>query len=92
MRIPRWAPVESVSLSIDGSGIELWQIGSYAYLKKELLRPKCRVVMTHSLPVRRTSETMPSGDTYEFAWKGDEITGISPNGKPVPFYPTLEAD
>jgi hypothetical protein len=33
---------------------------------------------------------MPAGDTYEFAWKGDEITGVYPNDKPLPFYPSLE--
>ncbi len=42
------------------------------------------------MPVRRTRETMPAGETYEFAWKGDEITGVHPNEQPLPFYPTLD--
>jgi len=33
---------------------------------------------------------MPMGDTYQFAWRGDEVTGIYPNKWPLPFYPTLE--
>jgi hypothetical protein len=33
---------------------------------------------------------MPAGDTYQFAWRGDEIVGVHPNDWPMPFYPTLE--
>jgi len=32
---------------------------------------------------------MPAGDTYEFAWRGDEITGVHSNEQAPPFYPTL---
>ena len=47
------------------------------------------VVLHHDLPTRRTVETLPAGDTYEFAWQGDEIVGVYPNAQPLPFYPTL---
>ena len=90
LRIPGWAPPESVRLSVDGREAELKKIGTFAYLPRDRLRSGCEVVLQHGLPTRRTSETMPAGDTYEFAWKGDEITGVHPNDKPLPFYPTLD--
>ena len=36
------------------------------------------MVLRYGLPERRTTETMPAGDTYEFAWRGDEIVGVAP--------------
>ena len=89
VRIPAWAPDESVRLSVDGTDAALKKVGAFAYVPRERLRSGCEVVLRHGLPARHTSETMPEGDTYEFAWKGDEITGVYPNEYPVPFYPTL---
>ena len=91
VRIPGWTPTESVRLFVDGcGGEELRKVGALAFLPRERLRSGCEVVVQYGLPTRRTSETMPAGDTYEFAWKGDEITGVYPNDKPLPFYPSLE--
>ena len=92
VRVPGWAPPESVRLSIDGSEAQLKKVGAFAYVPRERLRSGSKVVLQHGLPTRRTSETMPAGDTYEFAWKGDEITGVHPNDKPLPFYPRLEKE
>ena len=66
--------------------------GRRPYLPREQVRTGCEIVLRYGLPTRRTSETLPMGDTYEFAWKGDEITGVHPNDKPMPFYPTLAND
>jgi hypothetical protein len=45
--------------------------------------------MAHDLPEKRTEERMPSGRCYHFHWRGDEITGISPQDEPLPFYPPM---
>ena len=65
-------------------------VGSYACLNREQLAAHSEIVLHYDLPQRRTWETMPAGDTYEFAWKGDQITGVYPNEQPLPFYPTLD--
>ena len=66
------------------------RVGAYACLTREQVRAGSEIVLSHDLPVRRSRETMPAGETYEFAWKGDEITGVHPNEQALPFYPTLK--
>ena len=90
VRVPGWAPAQSVRLTVDGTPADLCMIGSYACISREALRAGSEIVLLHDLPERRTRETMPAGDTYEFAWRGDEIIGVSPNEHPLPFYPTLK--
>ena len=90
LRLPGWAPAGSVRISVDGEPVAVRRVGAYACLTREQVRAGGEIVLTHDLPVRRTRETMPAGETYEFAWKGDEITGVHPNEQPLPFYPTLK--
>ena len=90
LRVPGWAPLETVRITVDGCQISTLMIGCFAYVPKELLRVGSEIVLRYALPTRRTTETMPVGDTYQFAWRGDEIIGIHPNQWPLPFYPTLE--
>jgi hypothetical protein len=87
IRVPGWA--EGVTLSVDGEVVQTRMIGAHAYLPHDGSRPGSAVELRYELPERHTRETMPAGDTYEFAWKGDEIVGVAPNDKPLPFYPTL---
>lgn len=90
IRVPGWAPRETVKITVDEQPVSTFMIGSFAYLPRNILRVGSRIVLCHALPEHRTTETMPMGDTYEFAWRGDEIVGICPNEWPLPFYPTLE--
>ena len=90
IRVPGWAPRETLQIAIDGHPISPRMIGSFACIPKELLRVGSQIVLRYVLPTRRTTETMPMGDTYRFAWRGDEVTGVYPNQWPLPFYPTLE--
>jgi len=89
LRVPGWAPAETVRITVDGEPVNVRMVGSYAYITREQIGAGSKIVLRHDLPTRRTWETMPAGDTYEFAWKGDEITGVYPNEHPLPFYPTL---
>ena len=90
IRVPGWAPAESVRLEVDGRPVAPNLVGAYASITREQLHAGSEIVLRHALPVRRTRETMPAGDSYEFAWRGDEITGVHPNEWPLPFYPTLD--
>ena len=87
LRVPGWA--DRVRLSVDGEPVEAGMTGPWACVPRQRLKRGSRVVLRYGLPERRTSETMPAGDTYEFAWRGDEIVGVAPNDRPLPFYPTL---
>ena len=90
LRVPGWAPHSSLRITVDGGHLPLRMIGPFVCLPKEMLLVGKEVALHYDLPVRRTVETMPRGDRYQFAWRGDEITGVYPNKWPLPFYPTLE--
>ena len=90
LRVPGWAPRETLRLCVDGEPQTPRMIGAFARVPKEMLREGKEVVLGYDLPTRRTTETMPNGDRYQFAWRGDTITGVYPNRLPLPFYPTLE--
>ncbi len=90
VRVPGWAPRETLRLSVDGQPCPLRFIGEFAFIPKETVQDRKEFVLAYDLPVRRTAETMPNGDRFQFAWQGDEITGVYPNRWPLPFYPTLE--
>ena len=90
IRVPGWAPRETVQVHVDGHRVPARMIGPFSWVPKAVLRIGSRIVLRHALPPRRTEETMPMGDTYQFAWRGDEIVGVHPNSWPMPFYPTLE--
>lgn len=49
---------------------------------------KKTVRIEYELPEKMIEETL-EGVTFRIKWKGDEITGISPNTDFLPFYPTL---
>ena len=90
IRMPEWVPAESVEIDVDGKRVrEVQMVGSFAYLSREQVGQGSQVLVRHALPSRRTEETMQAGESYQFAWRGDEITGIYPNELPLPFYPTL---
>ena len=87
VRVPRWAPPDSVCVSRTGDEQAVRMIGDYAYVPGVAAFEE--VTLEHALPVKRTTETS-EGIDFEFGWKGDEITGVCPNTDFYPFYPTLE--
>lgn len=89
LRIPGWAPADSVALHLDGVAQPVVRLGAYAWIRGDHLRPGSEVLLTHGLPERQSEEIMPSGRRYRFAWRGDEIQGVSPQDAPLPFYPDL---
>lgn len=90
IRVPGWAPPESVRLTVNGKPAPLNLIGPFAWISRDLLREGSEIVLRHALPERTTTEEMPGGRRYEFKWRGDEIVGVRPNDQPLPFYPRLE--
>jgi hypothetical protein len=89
LRIPNWAPDNSVTLEIDGTSAPVHRLGAYAWIEQERVQPGSRVVLTYELPERTIEEPMPSGRVYTFRWRGDEILGISPQDETaMPFYPS----
>jgi len=89
IRVPCWAPREGIALSVNGREIPLTMMGEYAFISREIALGESNIVLEHDLPKRTTTEETYTGQTYRFAWKGDEIVGISPNPGPRPFYPNL---
>jgi hypothetical protein len=85
IRIPAWAPKESIRLSVGSVETALKMIGNYAFVPRR--PPPYDVVLEYALPERTTSETV-GGVTFKFVWRGDDIAGISPNTDFLPFYPS----
>ena len=86
IRIPGWAPPESVQLTVNGKVVAPMMVGNLAYVSRELL--PAEIVLSYALPARTTVELTDSTE-YRLAWRGDDITGISPNSGFFPFYPSL---
>lgn len=91
VRIPQWAPAATLRLNAGGRAVPVTRLGQFAWVADEMLGESREVTMTYDLPARRTEERMPSGRVYTFAWRGDEIVGVSPPDEPLPFYLALTA-
>jgi hypothetical protein len=89
IRIPAWAPASSLRLSVDGKAMPLRRMGVFAWIPADVLKRESDIAFSYGLPERRTEERMPSGRSYRFAWRGDEITGVDPRDNPMPFYTAL---
>ncbi|KKT07609.1 MAG: hypothetical protein UV78_C0002G0008 [Parcubacteria group bacterium GW2011_GWA2_43_17] len=88
IRIPQWAPANSIVLSVNGSPISLVKVGNFARISAQSV--PMEIKLKYGLPVRTTFEKPnPSGTAYQFLWQGDEIAGINPNTDFLPFYQTL---
>ncbi len=87
VRIPRWTPIESVRLSLNGTPFKFTSIGNFAFVPREMLPAK--ILLQYGLPVR-TEVEQTAGVKYTFRWRGDEILGVTPNNDFFPFYPTLQ--
>ncbi len=85
IRIPQWAPKESVRVKTGGKTLSPIMLNGFAYLPKD--RPSLEIVVQYALPTRTLRETT-DGTEYTLLWRGDEITGVYPNSDFFPFYPT----
>lgn len=85
IRIPQWAPRNSVRLKVRGRTLLPSMLGGFVYLSKERLPGE--IVVQYALPARTLHETT-DGTDYTFTWRGDEIIGVYPNSDFFPFYPT----
>ena len=84
VRIPRWAPTESVRFTANGSPVSPHRIGDFAHFPAGGSVSEVDVV--YDLPERTTVEVI--GDAkHELTWRGDEVVGICPNDDWLPFYP-----
>jgi hypothetical protein len=87
VRVPEWAPRDSVTLSVDGQPIEPIWVGSFVRVSPAR-RPQ-EIVLAFDTPERTEKEEI-WGEVFTVKWRGDEIIGISPNSCYLPYYPTLE--
>ena len=85
VRIPRWAPPESVQLAVDEKSVPGQQIDGFLFVEGQ--RPGGQIKIEYALPERTTSETT-DGVEYQLSWRGDDLVGIEPNTDYLPFYPT----
>jgi hypothetical protein len=93
IRVPQWAPQESVHLTIDAKDLPLKRLGHFAWISRDIVSENAEIVMSYDLPEQLTQEQMPSGKCYKFKWRGDEIVGVDPqDDNPLPFYPAMEND
>ena len=87
LRVPGWAPEESIRLTVDGRDYPLKRIGSYLHVAKDEFSPGSEIVLRYAMPERTTREVMRSGKEYRLHWKGDEVVGISPREAPLCIHP-----
>jgi 5-formyltetrahydrofolate cyclo-ligase len=85
VRIPGWAPRESVQLTVKGEPLTPNWIGPFVLIDRDLL--PARVELQYDLPVHKEREKA-AGTEFEITWRGDEIIGICPNTDFYPFFPT----
>ena len=83
IRIPDWVPTEGLSVKVDDQSIDTDLVNSHLTVKS----PNS-VELVYDLPEKITEE-ITNGVTYKFRWKGDRITGITPNSDWLPFYPNF---
>lgn len=87
LRLPGWAPTTGMQLTVDDQPQALRREGVFITAGSAALPAGSVVGLSFDLPIRTTEEQMPTGRTYRFNWRGDEITGIAPQDGPMPFYP-----
>jgi hypothetical protein len=87
IRIPGWTPKESITLTVNGKRVVPLDFGIFVCIPGSLLPGE--IVLRYALPERKVVEHA-GGKDYIFLWRGDEILGVTPNNRSLPFYQTLE--
>jgi hypothetical protein len=85
VRIPQWAPRESLQVKIAGAPRPVrWEDG-YLSIPSAELPARSVVEVQHDLPAHQTVEEMPvSHRRFQLNWRGDEVVSCDPK---VPIYP-----
>lgn len=84
IRVPAWAPRDSLFLESGGNPVSFQWEGSFLHLQTPV-NPGQTVTLQYDLPRRRTLEVMPvSQREFNLTWRGDEVVACDP---PVAIYP-----
>lgn len=84
IRVPAWAPRESVRLKIADETQSLRWEGSFLIISGNDVARGSVITLQHDLPQRQTVEEMPvSHRKFHLAWRGDEVISCDPK---VPIY------
>ncbi len=87
VRIPAWAPADSIRLSVNGVARTLILLGRYVFVPAGS-KPG-PITVTFDLPGRKTYETT-MGHDFVYSWRADEIIGVTPNTDLFPYYPSAK--
>jgi hypothetical protein len=87
VRVPNWTPANSVKVFVNNEAVTPVMKENYIFVPASM-KP-LKVELQYDLPVRQTVE-LTSGVEYKLFWRGDAITGITPNSDFYPFYPTVK--
>ena len=89
IRIPGWAPVDSIRVAENGQPMPVSRIGSFLLVPRHE-RP-VPITVDYGLPVQTIDESTDGAD-YRITWRGDDVIRISPNTDHVPFYATASEE
>ncbi len=78
LRVPGWAPRESLKLTVGGADVPLEWVGPRLLVRREVVAPGVEIVLTHALPERTTTESPGGKREYRLHWRGDEVVGSEP--------------
>src|SRR5690606_27070152 len=94
VRIPEWAGFTKIKYSrqleeetMTGHGKEASRWVNKHFLNLDSARAGEVITITFPLSMRTTFENAV-GQTFETKWRGDDVVGISPEGKNKPLYST----
>ncbi|NQU39758.1 MAG: hypothetical protein HQ523_07380 [Lentisphaerae bacterium] len=90
LRVPGWAPADSVVLSVDGRPLPITRNGAFVHIAAEQIQEQSLIELTYALPERYSTEVLPTGHRFRIKWRADEIVGIDPRDEVLPFYPPLD--
>jgi len=80
VRVPAWAPRDSVRISVGGKVLPLRWDGSWLLMDAADVSAGRAVVVQYGLPEKETKEKMPvSKRTFRLSWRGDEVVTSDPS-------------
>ncbi|NCO35281.1 MAG: hypothetical protein GW893_15655 [Armatimonadetes bacterium] len=87
LRVPGWAPRETLRLEAWGNPLPLRWEGHYLIVSSRDVPAGAALELAYDLPLRETTEVMPvSRREFRLTWRGDEVAACDPE---VPIYPVF---
>lgn len=84
IRVPSWAPKESIKISINDKAITPQWDGPWMVIDSANISIGNTILIQYELPKKETVEIMPvSKRTFKLSWRGNEVVESDP---PVPIY------